>query len=457
MSPSIELFMPILFKVLLGFISLNIVINLILLFTQRRKLYKLLSFFWPAVLFMFFCQSMFQEGELPILYAFSASFISLTIFATLGFEAIGKKIPWKKYVLLFTFSYVLSYVLYLQDYSFTIFAMPIAVAAACPMMHAFYLIHVTHRSETTRLQKVLGVMYVVMSVHCINFAVFRMDQDTQLWGWLVAYAIYDTLAILLPSIALEKANMSENERLLNLVKERTEELNSSLNEKDHLLKVLLHDISNPLMVSRFYLTKIEVSDENKVYLDRVHKCKVAIENIIQQVKGIYGQKYSSGQISLKPVSLEDCINEISFLFSQKLESKNISLSFTNKLSPHTNVLAEKISLTHSVLSNIISNGVKFSRPNSKIHISAEENNGTVVLEIKDQGPGISKDIVDGLMNESTIPSTLGTEGEGGSGFGLSIAKSFVDSYGGQIEFNPKYITSHPLDHGTSIRIVFDQA
>ena len=48
-----------------------------------------------------------------------------------------------------------------------------------------------------------------------------MDPGAQLWGWLVAYAIYDMLAILLPSIALEEANLTENDRLQSLVDEKT--------------------------------------------------------------------------------------------------------------------------------------------------------------------------------------------------------------------------------------------
>ncbi len=456
MQASLEIFIPILFKVLLGLVSINMLINLILLYTQRKKMYKLLALYWPAVMLVFYIQSVFQSNPLSILYAGSLSFISCTIFAKIGFEAIGKNFPLKKYVIVYLLASPLSYFLYDQGYNFTIYAMPLALAVAMPMMDTFYQIYFQHRLETTRLQKLLGVMYVIQSVHCVNFAVFRMDQETQLWGWFVAYAIYDTLAVILPSIALEQANISENERLTNLVKERTADLDASLKEKDHLLKVLMHDISNPLMLCRFYLSKIEAVDEHKIYLEKVMKSKEAIEHIIQQVKGVYGQKYGH-QFLLKPVDLNDCISEVSFLFSQSLETKNISLSFKNKLSPDTKVLAEKISLIHSVLSNIISNGVKFSHPNTQIEISAEEIDNSVVLEIKDQGPGISMEIINHLMSNSSIPSKMGTEGEQGSGFGLSIVKSFVDSYGGQIEFDPRYMLTHPQDHGTGIRITFDRA
>lgn len=457
MNSTLEVFLPILFKVLLGFISLNIIINLILLYTERKKMYKLLTMYWPSVLLVFFLQSLFQKNQVEILYSWSLSYICGSIFAALGFEAIGLKFPLKKYLIIYGISYPISYGLYHMGYGFTVFAMPISLAAISPLLETFYRIHFSHRDKTTRLQKVLGIISVLQSIHAVNFSFFRMDQDAQLWGWLVAYAIYDALAILLPAIALEKASLTEKERLTKLVEDKTAELNASLKDKDHLLKVLLHDISGPLMVSRFYLTKIEATSETQYYLERVLKSKEALEHIIMQVKELYGQKYGKGQISLRPVDLEGCISEASFLFSQKLEKKNISLSFNNKLAPNTLVLAEKVSLTHSVISNLISNGVKFSQPNSEIEIIAEERDGSVILEVRDRGPGISSEVIEKLMTNNNVVSQIGTEGEQGSGFGLSIVKSFVEAYGGGIEFDSKYIPTHPQDHGTNIRITLDRA
>ncbi len=385
MKMSVENFMPILFKVLFGFIILNMIVNFILLYIKNKRMYKLLALYWPVVLFVFIMQSSFQEGNLPVTFAYSSSIISMSIFAMIGLEAIGRKFPAKRYFLYFIGFFPLTYFLGSKGYSFAVVAMPFAIATATPLLHAFIYIHFIDRRKTTRLQKVLGCVYFIMAIHCINFALFRMNPGAQLWGWLTAYAIYDMLAILLPSIALEEANMSENERLQNLVNDKTADLNKFLKENEGLLKVLLHDISNPLMVMRYYLSAFNNNlEENDILIEKVKKSHVAMESIVQQVKEIYGQKAKKTKIPLNPVVLEECFNEVSFIFAQSLERKNVSLKFNNLLSPDTKVMADKTSLTHSVLSNLVSNGLKFSAPNTEIEVTATEESDAVIVEIKDK-------------------------------------------------------------------------
>lgn len=450
-------FMPILFKVLFAFVIVNMIINFILLYTKRLRLYKLMSFYWPFVLCVFIGQSIFQTGNLEVTLAYSVSCLSMTVFAMIGFEVLGRKFPLKNYLIYYLAFFPLTILIYKMGHGFTAVAMPFAIATATPLLHTFYYIHIKDRSRSTKMQKVLGVIYVVMAVHCINFALFRMDPGAQLWGWLVAYAIYDTLGILLPSIALERANMTESERLQGLVDQKTAELNRTLKENESLLRVVLHDISSPLMTMRFYLSFVKASPETENYIEKAKKSQSAMEKIILEIKNIYGLKNKKERSHLKPVGIQECFNDVEFIFADKLHKKNISLIFNNQLSPDTKVLADQTTLTHSVLSNLVSNGLKFSYPNSKIEVIAREQDQMVILEVKDRGPGMPQEVIKRILLEEELESSEGTSGEMGSGFGLSIVKSFVDSYGGQIEFDSKFPHTHPQEHGTNIRITLDRA
>lgn len=453
---TVENFMPILFKVLFAFIIINMIVNFILLLTKKLRIYKLLAIYWPIVLLVFVMQSIFQTGNLPVTLAYSVSVISMSIFAMIGFEVLGRKFPLKNYVIYYLMFYPLTFIFDRMGFSFTTIAMPFAIATATPLIHTSYYLLYADRKISTSLQKFLGGIYFLMAIHCINFALFRMDPGAQLWGWLVAYALYDCLAILLPSIALEEANITENSRLQNLVDQRTAELNKTLKENESLLKVVLHDISSPLMTMRFYLSFLKSSPENEQTIEKAKKSQSAMEKIILEVKNIYGMKNNKSRAHLKPVAIEECFNDVNFIFAQKLEKKNIALIFNNQLSPNTKVLADQTTLTHSVLSNLVSNGLKFSFPNSEIHVTASEFSNTVVLEVKDQGPGIPERLIKSILLNEDLESSEGTQGEFGSGYGLSIVKSFVDSYGGHIEFISKHVQTHPEDHGTNIRITLDR-
>ena len=441
---------PILFKVLFGFVGLNVIINFILLYIRGQRINKLLALYWPILLVMFLLQGLFQNGDLNIILSYSFAMAASLVAATIGFEATGRKLPVLKYLVFYLPIYPITIWLSLRGYSFTTSAMPFAIAVALPLFHAFYYLNVKDFKKTTKMQKILGMVYFCQAVHSINFAVFRMDPGAQLWGWLVTYVLCDLLAILLPSITLEMASMTENERLRNLVSARTEELNKSLKTNQSLFKVLLHDISNPLMVMKGYIHMLSLDKSGKEFLiEKTQKAQMTMEDIVNQMKKFYINKGISKD-TLGPVALDECFKEISFIFEQPLMHKNISLVISNQLHPDCCVEADHISLTHSVLSNLVSNGIKFNPANSQVEIIAREDGAFIIIEVLDQGPGMSEQTIQDIMMNKELASTVGTHGEQGSGLGLSIAKSFVDSYGGRMEFESKAT-------GTCVRLSLNKA
>lgn len=452
-----EHLMPILFKVLFAFVCINILVNFALLLTKRKRIYKLLASYWPCVLVVFVFQSSFQLGYLPVTLAFSATLLPLTVFSMIGFEVLGRTFPLKKYLIYYLTFYPVTLYLDSFDVNFTMLAMPFSVAAATPVLHTFYYIWFKDRHRSTKLQKILGVTYLIIAIHCINFALFRMEPDAQFWGWLTTYVLYDILAVLLPSIALEEANLSEKFRLEEIVKERTTELNQSLKENESLLKVVLHDISSPLMTMRFYLSYFKKSSDPEEIVDKLRKSQSAMEKIILEVKDIYGRNHNKNNFHLHPIEIDECFNEVKFIFGPKLDRKNISLIFNNQLPPETKILADQTTFTHSVLSNVVSNALKFSYPNSVIAVTAKEKDNNVILEVQDHGPGIPEEVISNLFDNKESRSSKGTLGEAGTGLGLSIVKSFVDSYGGQIKISSRTILAFPDSHGTNIEIILDRA
>jgi signal transduction histidine kinase len=201
---------------------------------------------------------------------------------------------------------------------------------------------------------------------------------------------------------------------------------------------------------------VDETDESK--LGKVKKAQNVIEDVLAKVRDIYSHNWNKNKMALGPVLLEECYNEVSLVFLKRLEEKGVTLSFKNLLEPGTKVLADKTSLTHSVLSNLVSNALKFSDMDSEIEVLAKEERGQIIVEVTDKGPGIPQDIIANILaDRGEVQSSLGTSGEKGQGFGLSIVKSFVDSYGGQIEFESKQQIIHPDSHGTSIRVILEKA
>jgi signal transduction histidine kinase len=87
-----------------------------------------------------------------------------------------------------------------------------------------------------------------------------------------------------------------------------------------------------------------------------------------------------------------------------------------------------------VLSNLISNSIKFSQRGTKIEVTVEHRDSDILISVKDHGIGIPKELKDSVFNIFTQAKRPGTIGEPSFGLGLSISKQIVESHGGEIWF-----------------------
>ncbi len=90
-----------------------------------------------------------------------------------------------------------------------------------------------------------------------------------------------------------------------------------------------------------------------------------------------------------------------------------------------------------VLTNLLSNSAKFSAPGSEVRIRLAVSENDVIIAVEDDGIGIPAEFHPFVFERFTQSDAVGTRRKGGSGLGLSIAKSFVDAHGGTLTFESK--------------------
>lgn len=92
---------------------------------------------------------------------------------------------------------------------------------------------------------------------------------------------------------------------------------------------------------------------------------------------------------------------------------------------------------NQVLSNIISNAIKFSNAKGKIDIYLETTDLGLTINISDEGIGVPEDLQRNIFDVFTSSKRLGTHGEKSTGLGLSITKRLVELHAGTIELSSK--------------------
>ncbi|MES2745906.1 MAG: sensor histidine kinase [Bdellovibrionota bacterium] len=226
----------------------------------------------------------------------------------------------------------------------------------------------------------------------------------------------------------------------------------------HLLRMISHDISNPLSIikSAAYISRRSEADA-RPQMPRVEKAAQSIEGIIQQVRKYDAVRSGKISLTLSPCSLRKALDDIPFYFSERAERKEITLT-CETLDEDIWVFADEIALTHEVLNNLVSNAIKFTRLGGRVKVSAGALGDQAWIRVEDNGIGIPKSLLPQLFHASRPTTRQGTSDESGSGFGMPLVKTFVEKFGGDISIMSRDIEEKdengqdPRDHGTIITV-----
>jgi len=134
------------------------------------------------------------------------------------------------------------------------------------------------------------------------------------------------------------------------------------------------------------------------------------------------------------IDLPELIKTIVISFENELRSKNIRLQYeAADLYPE----ADKDKLTQ-ILVNILSNALKYTDEGGSILITATKDDDKVKISIRDTGIGISPEDLPYIFERFYRADKSRSRATGGSGIGLTIAKSLVEAHGGTLSVNSDY-------------------
>ncbi|MGB9664750.1 MAG: sensor histidine kinase [Ignavibacteria bacterium] len=206
------------------------------------------------------------------------------------------------------------------------------------------------------------------------------------------------------------------------------------NDKNRLLTIVSHDLKAPFNTILNFINLlndgIEIDEEQKKeYLKYIY------DSAKQQIELIHDlldwSKVESGLLEFTPnfLDLYSIVNKIISGFSGQIHQKQLKIDL--KIDRRTKVFFDKNYLK-IVLSNILSNAIKFSHKNGKIIISANEERDYSIIQIQDFGIGFSERYLKQLKASNNFEIQIGTMGEKGTGFGLKFCYDIIQSNHGKL-------------------------
>jgi PAS domain S-box-containing protein len=229
-----------------------------------------------------------------------------------------------------------------------------------------------------------------------------------------------------------------NQHLEDTVIQRTQKLIDLNDEKDNFLGMVSHDLKNPLsgilLYSELILKKsTEINNDSILRSTKqIVKATERMNHIIESILNI--SNVESGQIQLKkePFNLNKLLLETAQHYSQKCKEKDQTIIITEITE---NYLVENdISLITQIFDNLISNAIKYSENGKRIWINQRFSDDKIIVEIKDEGLGISSKDKDRVFVKFSKLGSRPTAGESSTGLGLSIVKQLANIVGGRVWF-----------------------
>jgi signal transduction histidine kinase len=231
-------------------------------------------------------------------------------------------------------------------------------------------------------------------------------------------------------------DISDRKKAEEEIKQINEQLRKLNIEKDKFFTIIAHDLRNPLTafmgLTEVMVDELPVMDisELREIAENMKESAISLNNLLENL--LAWSQMERGLIPFNPlyINLLPVVNECLSLMREQAGIKEIEI--TCYIPSDIQIYADA-SIFQSIIRNLVSNAVKFSRRGGKISVSAKKaTDDCVEISIRDYGIGMNISMAENLFRLDAQTNRIGTEGEPSTGLGLILCKDFIEKHGGRI-------------------------
>ena len=230
-------------------------------------------------------------------------------------------------------------------------------------------------------------------------------------------------------------NLTDRKKSEDAIKKYIKELEDLNTHKESVLAILSHDLRSPLssiigiasyLKENFHNMK---PDDVQKMLDMLYKSATDELDMLDHLLEWARIKYASNVFSPTKIKLTEYINKV---FENLNETASINtINLHQEIEADTSVFADDKMLI-SIIQNIVSNAIKHTEKGGKISVSAKRKEDKIIVQVKDSGVGMSKEIMDNLFKPQMKTLSEARKKNKGAGIGLLLVKGFLEKNGGEI-------------------------
>lgn len=279
-----------------------------------------------------------------------------------------------------------------------------------------------------------------------NEAEYKFTVRPPWWntGWFYLFLTATLIIAVYSYIKYRVSKLNHDKQLLQQkVDEQTYELrgkNEELSvinlEKDKLYSIIAHDLKGPFS-SFLGLTQIMADELPGLTMDDIKNFAISLNtsaaglyNLLENLLHWSRMQQSAIPYTPESVAASSIIKEHMSLLTQSAVKKGIEIVY--EIPDGLSIKVDRY-MFQAVIRNIVSNAIKFTQRSGRVTISARKREGDMVeISVRDNGIGMSSDMVENLYKIDLLKNRKGTEGEPSTGLGLLICRDFIEKHGGKI-------------------------
>ena len=225
-----------------------------------------------------------------------------------------------------------------------------------------------------------------------------------------------------------------------------EKLSRTESMRLQLIGDVAHELRTPLTTIKGYMEGLidgVLPDELEIYQQVLHEAD-RLQRLVYDLQELSRVEAGAYEMHLQVINVQDLIEDAASRLRRQYEDKGVELS-SNVPEDLPQVRVDKYRIDQ-VMINLLGNALQYTPSGGKVNISAAQQNGEILISIRDTGMGISSEHLPMLFTRFYRVDKSRSRAGGGSGIGLTISKFFVEAHGGRI-----WAESDGIDKGSTFK------